>query len=66
MDIHSVEDMVTLFKVFGAMKISFHQNGQQVIYFQDETHATTICYGIATLADNKDGQDKLTVYALCY
>lgn len=66
MDIHSVGDMVAQFKAFGAAKVSFHQNGQQVIDFQDDTHATSICYGIATLADNKDGPDKVTAYALRY
>lgn len=51
MDIHSFDDMVAQFKAFDATKVSFHQNGQQVIDFLDDTHATGIYYVIATLAD---------------
>lgn len=40
MDIHNVEDMIAQYKAFGAAKASFHQNGQQVVDFIDDTHAT--------------------------
>ena len=57
MDINNVEDMIAKYKAFGAAKASFHQNGQQVVDFTDETHATGICYAIATLVTEEDGKD---------
>lgn len=66
MDISSVDDMIAQYKAFGAAKASFHQNGQQVIDFIDETHATGICYAIATLVTEEDGKDKLTLHAVRY
>lgn len=66
MDIHDVEDMIVRYKAFGTAKASFHQNGQQVIDFEDETHATGICYAIATLVNEEDGKDKLSYHAVRY
>lgn len=66
MDIHSVQDMIAQYKAFGAAKASFHQNGQQVVDFIDDTHATGICYAIATLVTEEDGKDKLTFHAVRY
>ena len=66
MDLHSVDDMIAQYKAFGAAKASFHQNGQQVVDFVDETHATGICYAIATLVTEEDGADKLTLHAVRY
>ena len=66
MDISSVVDMIAQYKAFGAAKASFHQNGQQVVDFVDETHATGICYAIATLVTEEDGKDKLTFHAVRY
>jgi hypothetical protein len=66
MDITSVNDMIAQYKAFGAAKESFHQNGQQVIDFQDDTHATGTCYAIATLVTEEDGKDKLTLHAVRY
>lgn len=66
MDITSVGDMIAQYKAFGAAKASFHQNGQQVIDFIDETHATGICYAIATLVTEEEGKDKLTFHAVRY
>ena len=66
MDINNVEDMITQYKAFGAAKVSFHQNGQQLVNFIDETHATGICYAIATLVTEEDGKDKLTLHAVRY
>lgn len=66
MDIHNVEDMIAQYKAFGAAKASFHQNGQQVIDFVDENHATGICYAIATLVNEVEGEDKLTFHAVRY
>ncbi|MBD5358911.1 MAG: nuclear transport factor 2 family protein [Bacteroides sp.] len=66
MDISSVNDMIAQYKAFGAAKASFHQNGQQVVDFVDETHATGICYAIATLVTEEDGKDKLTFHAVRY
>lgn len=66
MDINNVEDMIAQYKAFGAAKASFHQNGQQVVDFIDETHATGICYAIATLVTEEEGKDKLTLHAVRY
>jgi hypothetical protein len=66
MDITSVNDMIAQYKAFGAAKESFHQNGQQVIDFQDGTHATGTCYAIATLVTEEEGKDKLTLHAVRY
>lgn len=66
MDIHDVEDMIVRYKAFGTAKASFHQNGQQVIDFEDKTHATGICYAIATLVNEEDGKDKLSYHTVRY
>lgn len=66
MDINNVEDMIAKYKAFGAAKASFHQNGQQMVDFIDETHVTGICYAIATLVTEEDGKDKLTMHAVRY
>lgn len=66
MDINNVEDMITKYKAFGTAKASFHQNGQQVVEFIDETHAIGICYAIATLVTEEEGKDKLTLHAVRY
>ena len=66
MDIHDVEDMIVRYKAFGTAKASFHQNGQQVVDFEDKTHATGICYAIATLVNEEDGKDKLSYHAVRY
>jgi hypothetical protein len=66
MDVTSVNDMIAQYKAFGAAKESFHQNGQQVVDFQDDTHATGTCYAIATLVTEEEGKDKLTLHAVRY
>lgn len=66
MDINNVEEMIAQYKAFGAAKASFHQNGQQVVDFVDDTHATGICYAIATLVTEEEGTDKLTFHAVRY
>lgn len=66
MDIHDVEEMIAKYKAFGKAKESFHQNGQQVVEFIDETHASGICYAMATLVTEEDGKDKLTFHAVRY
>jgi hypothetical protein len=66
MDITSVNDMIARYKAFGAAKESFHQNGQLVVDFQDDTHATGTCYAIATLVTEEEGKDKLTLHAVRY
>lgn len=66
MDINNVEDMIAQYKAFGAAKASFHQNGQQVVDFIDEAHATGTCYAIATLVTEEEGKDKLTLHTVRY
>lgn len=66
LDISSVDDMIAQYKAFGAAKASFHQNGQQVVDFVDDIHATGICYAIATLVNEEEGKDKLTFHAVRY
>ena len=66
LDISSVDDMIAQYKAFETAKASFHQNGQQVVDFVDDTHATGICYAIATLVNEEEGKDKLTFHAVRY
>ncbi len=66
MDITDVEEMIARYKAFGAAKASFHQNGQQVVDFIDDTHATGTCYAIATLVTEENGKEKLTFHAVRY
>lgn len=66
MDISNVEDMIAQYKAFGTAKASFHQNGQQVVDFVDDTHAIGVCYAIATLVTEEYGKDKLTFHAMRY
>lgn len=66
MDIHRAEDMIARYKAFGAAKESFHQNGQQVVDFEDDTHASGICYAMAAPVTEEGGVDKLTLHAVRY
>lgn len=66
MQADSVENMISQYKNFGKAKASFHQNGQHVIEFQDETHATGIAYALATLVNEKDGKNELAVHTVRY
>lgn len=66
MDINNVDDMIAQYKAFGTAKASFHQNGQQVVDFIDEAHATGTCYAIATLVTEEEGKNKLTLHAVRY
>lgn len=66
MDLSSVEDVIREYKNFGAAKESFHMNGQQTVEFQDDTHATGICYALAHLVNEVDGADQLTVHGVRY
>lgn len=66
MDITNVHDLIEAYKGFGAAKESFHMNGQQVVKFQDDTHATGTCYALAHLVNEKDGVDNITVHGVRY
>jgi hypothetical protein len=66
MDFTNVDDMIKAYKSFGAAKESFHMNGQQIVEFQDDTHATGTCYALAHLVNEVDGVDKLTVHGVRY
>ena len=66
MQARDVHDMIRQYKAFGAAKVSFHMNGQQNVTFQDDDHATGTCYALATLVNEVDGEDKLTVHAVRY
>ena len=66
MDLTNVHDMIEAYKGFGAAKESFHMNGQQVVEFQDDTHATGTCYALAHLVNETDGVDKITVHGVRY
>ena len=50
-EFRNVEDMIKVFKESGAMKISFHQTGQQVVNFSDASHVTGTTYLIALLGN---------------
>ncbi|WP_018463513.1 nuclear transport factor 2 family protein [Segatella paludivivens] len=62
----TVDSMITQYKAFGAAKASFHQNGQHVIDFQDDTNATGICYALATLVNEKEGKNELMLHTVRY
>lgn len=66
MDITSVNELIEKYKAFGAAKESFHMNGQQTVEFQDDTHATGICYAMAHLVTEENGVDKLAVHGVRY
>lgn len=66
MDLTNVTDLIEAYKGFGAAKESFHMNGQQVVEFQDDTHATGTCYALAHLVNEVEGTDKLTVHGVRY
>lgn len=66
MDLTDVNSLIEAYKGFGAAKESFHMNGQQVVEFQDDTHATGTCYALAHLVNEVDGEDKLTVHGVRY
>ena len=66
MDIKIVDELIEKFKAFGAAKESFHINGQQVVEFQDDTHATGTCYAMAHLVTEENGVDKLSVHGVRY
>ncbi len=57
MDLKNVKDLIEAYKGFGAAKESFHMNGQQVVNFQDDEHATGTCYALAHLVNEKDDED---------
>lgn len=52
-EINGVEKMIEIYKKGGAAKISFHQTGQQVVDFLDESHAKGVVYLTALLGDEK-------------
>lgn len=66
MDLKNVKDLIEAYKGFGAAKESFHMNGQQVVEFQDDDHATGTCYALAHLVNEKDGSDELTTHGVRY
>ena len=41
-------------------------NGQQLVEFQDDSHATGTCYALAHLVNEVEGADKLTVHGVRY
>lgn len=66
MEFSNVNDLIAAFKGFGAAKESFHMNGQQIVEFQDDAHATGTCYALAHLVNEKDEADHLTVHGVRY
>ena len=55
-EIHGVDDMVRIYKAAGAAKVSFHQVGQQVVEFDDATHAHGTTYLTALLGNDEVAQ----------
>lgn len=66
MDLHNVDELIKVYKGFGAAKESFHMNGQQAVEFVDDTHATGICYAMANLINEEEGKDVLTSHGVRY
>ena len=52
-EINGVDNMISIYKAAGAVDISFHQTGQQLLEFADATHASGWVY-LTALMVNKD------------
>ena len=50
-EINSVDNMINIYKAAGAVDISFHQTGQQVLDFTDSTHASGWVYLTALMVN---------------
>ena len=66
MDIHNVKDLIAQFKGFGAPEVSFHMNGQQIVNFEDDSHASGTCYALAHLVTTENGVKTLTTHGVRY
>ena len=66
MDLTNVTDLIKAYKDFGAAKAAHHMNGQQVVEFQDDTHASGVCYALAHLVTEADGVEKITALGIRY
>ena len=51
-EINGVDNMINIYKRAGAVDISFHQTGQQVLEFADSTHASGWVYLTALMVSN--------------
>ena len=50
-EINGVDNMINIYKAAGAVDISFHQTGQQVLDFTDSTHASGLVYLTALMVN---------------
>ena len=50
--INGVDNMINIYKAAGAVDISFHQTGQQLLDFADATHASGWVYLTALMVSN--------------
>ena len=50
-EINGVDNMINIYKAAGAVDISFHQTGQQVLDFTDSTHASGWVYLTALIVN---------------
>ena len=50
-EINGVDNMINIYKAAGAVDISFHQTGQQVLDFTDSTHASRWVYLTALMVN---------------
>lgn len=50
-EINGVDNMINIYKAAGAVDISFHQTGQQVLDFTDNTHASGWVYLTALMVN---------------
>lgn len=55
-EIKGVDEMVRIYKAAGDAKVSFHQVGQHVVDFTDETHANGTTYLSALLGNDQVAQ----------
>ena len=55
-EIQGVDEMVKIYKAAGAAQVSFHQVGQQLVEFIDETHAKGTTYLTALLGTEQVAQ----------
>lgn len=50
-EINGVDNMINIYKAAGAVDLSFHQTGQQVLDFTDSTHASGWVYLTALMVN---------------
>ncbi len=61
-EINGVDNMINIYKAAGAVDISFHQTGQQVLDFTDSTHASGWVYLTALMVNQGNARHMYIKY----